>query len=178
MIRSPEAHRSDPAWKGWQIWICWTAILTPLPYSISRVLWAIGIPLGFSEAQLRSYDIPGWGSLTVLGLAALCEVTAVFVHVFVLRGTRALPSWIPIIGGRPVRPGVVIGLLTVPVVILAYANAITAAVLLGVVTVPEDSASQGGWAGAWLTGLVFGVWGAALTASVVLYYRRTRTRED
>ena len=140
-------------------------------------MWAVGIPLGFSETELRSYDIPGWGSLTLLGLVALCEATAVFVHTFVLRNTRTVPTWIPIMRGKPVRPRVVVAVLMAPVLILAYANAITVAVLLGWVKVPEAGSSQGGWAGAWLTGIVFGVWGFALTASTVLYYyRRIRTR--
>lgn len=51
----------------------WLAPLAALPYTLSRVLWAVGIPVGFSSAGLGELDIAEWGSLTVLGLAVLAE---------------------------------------------------------------------------------------------------------
>lgn len=55
-------------------------------YSLSRVLWAAGIPVGFSQEGLREIGTPGSGQLGMLALAA--EATAIFVHAFVLAGRQ------------------------------------------------------------------------------------------
>ncbi len=148
--------------------VTWIAILAPLPYTLSRVLWAVGVPVGISAERLRELDSPGWGSLPILGLALLAEATALFVHAFVLSDTRTFPRWVPVLRGRPVRPRLVVGALAVPIAILAYANAITAATVLGLVETTDD-----GW-GVGMTGAVFWVWGLALAAAALGYHRRAR----
>jgi len=158
----------------WTTWVTWIAILVPLPYSLSRVLWAAGIPVGISSGGLRDLDSPGWGSLPIVGLALLAEAMAIFVHAFVLSRARTVPAWFPVGRGRPVRPWMVIAVLMLPIAILAYANATTAAWLLGLVDI-HQGVSGGGW-GVWMTAVVFGVWGPALTAATLAYYRHFRMR--
>ena len=53
--------------------VTWVAVLAPLPYTVSRVLWAAGVPAGIDPELLRDFHSPGWGSLYILGLAALAE---------------------------------------------------------------------------------------------------------
>jgi hypothetical protein len=164
----PAAARIDPL-----TWVTWIAILAPLPYTLSRLAWSVGVPVGISTEGLRELGIPGWGSLAVLGLALLTEATAVFVHAFVLRRARAVPGWVPLAGGRPVTPGTVVAVLLAPVAILAYSNVMSVAALAGVLDLAETGAHGDGW-GVWGTGVVFAVWGAALTAATVGYHRATR----
>lgn len=103
----------------WATWVAWIAILAPLPYSLSRVLWAMGVPVGTTTQGLRDIDIPGSGARYVLMLAVLTEATALFVHRFVLARARTLPRRLPLVGGRAVRPRMVVGVLVVPILILA-----------------------------------------------------------
>ena len=158
----------------WATWVIWLAILAPLPYTLSRVLWAVGIPVGFSSAGLRELDIPGWGSLTVLGLALLAEATAVFVHVVVLSRACTVPRWVPLVHGRRVRPRMAIAVLALPIAVLVYALAISASAPLGLLELPDTSPNQEGWGGAWLTIVVFSVWTPALIATTWIYRLRTR----
>ena len=63
----------------------------------------VGIPVGFSEAVLREdYDLPGWGALYTVGLAALLECLALLALGLVYRWGEVVPRWIPFIGGKPV----------------------------------------------------------------------------
>ena len=102
--------------------VIWTAILAPVPYSLSRLLWALGIPLGIDEALLRDFDSPGLGSLYILALALLPEATAMFTHTFVLTRAARVPDRVPGVGGRPVRPGLIVAPLLAPIVILGGFN--------------------------------------------------------
>ena len=163
------AQRSAPARLPrlpWATVVVWIAILAPLPYSLSRLLWAAGVPIGISEQGLDDLGSPGWGSLVLVALAVLTEATALIVHHFVWRRERTLR-------GRPVRPRLVVASLLAPVVILTYANAITAAGVLGVFDAAESGLHGDDW-GVPMTGILFWIWGLALTATTIVYHRRTR----
>jgi hypothetical protein len=65
--------------------ITWVAVLAPLPYSLQRLIWAVGIPLGIHPDGLHGMlQSPGLGSLGLLGLVMACEGTAAFTYAFVL----------------------------------------------------------------------------------------------
>jgi hypothetical protein len=108
--------------RDWVLWITWIAVVAPVPYSLSRVLWAAGVPVGITEEFLRELGSPGWGSLGLLVLALVSEGTAVFTHTFIKARAQVVPGWVPLLGGRPVRPWTVIGLLLPPIVALAGVN--------------------------------------------------------
>ena len=95
----------------WLRWVTTIAVFAPLPYSLTRVAWALGIPLGIDAELLREYRSPGIGSLFMLLLAALAEATVVWTHVFLRR--------------RPEGSKWVIAPLEVPILILAHASAST-----------------------------------------------------
>jgi hypothetical protein len=40
----------------WLTAVTWLAILTPIPYGVSRLLWAAGVPAGIDEHLLRESD--------------------------------------------------------------------------------------------------------------------------
>jgi len=116
---------SRPA--AWIRWTTWTAILAPLPYTLSRVLWALGIPLGIDADVLHDeLHAPGLGSLFILLLGVAAELTALWTRAFLLMRPSRYPRWLPILRNRPVQPRLVIAPLLLPILILAAANAMSA----------------------------------------------------
>jgi hypothetical protein len=154
-------------------WVTWLAILAPLPYSLSRLVWAAGIPFGIEESLLREFHSPGWGSLYILCLALLPEATAVFTHAFVASRARTVPHRIPWAGGRAVRPSLVILVLAIPIVLLAGFNAWSLGPILGGFSIPEANAGLPGWS-FWGQVATFWIWGVSLTAATVAYWKATR----
>jgi hypothetical protein len=46
---------------GWINAVTWIAIIAPLPYSLSRLLWAAGVPLGIDRQLLDDFNTPRVG---------------------------------------------------------------------------------------------------------------------
>ncbi|WP_198410967.1 hypothetical protein [Cryobacterium sp. TMT1-3] len=64
---------------------------------------SIGIPVGFSDAELREdYDLPGWGAVYTIGLAVALECLALLTLGLVYHWGEVVPRWIPFIGGKSV----------------------------------------------------------------------------
>jgi hypothetical protein len=160
--------------RRWVRWITWAAILTPLPYSLSRLLWAAGIPLGIDEELLREFHSPGWGSLYILILALLPEATALFTHAFVASRMRTVPDRIPIVGGRPVRRWLVIDALLAPILILAGFNAWSLGPITAGFSIPETNAGLPGWS-FWGQIATFWIWGVSLAVATAAYWHATRS---
>jgi hypothetical protein len=157
----------------WAVWVTWIAILAPLPYSLSRLLWAAGIPFGISEPLLDDLEAPGWGSLYIAILALLAEGTAIFTHVFVRSRARRVPGWIPVLRGRQVRPLMVISPLLLPIGILTVAYVELVRVMLDGFEIPADIAGLRAWS-FWGQAAVFMAWGTALTIATFAYWHATR----
>ncbi len=89
-------------------WVVWAAHAVPLcvlPSGLWRLAMAVGIPVGFSDAALRSdYDLPGWGAIYVVGLAVVLEGLALLTLGLVRPWGEVVPRWLPFIGGKPVPP--------------------------------------------------------------------------
>ena len=154
----------------WFAHVTTIAVLAPLPYSLQRVLWAAGIPVGVDRELLEQFHAPGWGSLYILALVLLIEGTALWTHVFIRSRTAVVPHRLPLAGGRPVRPWMVIAPLLIPIAILAQFNLFTVTVLLG-----SNDFGPGvpDWSLA-LQAAVFGVWGVTLTVATLAYLRDSR----
>jgi hypothetical protein len=71
----------------WVVVVTWVAILAKLPYSLSRVLWAAGVPAGIDRELLREFHSPGWDRSTYSGSARW----------------RRPPRWSPISSCAPAR---------------------------------------------------------------------------
>ena len=162
----PQTARRPAAPSRWIGWVTWVAILAPLPYSLSRVLWAAGVPIGVDASFLHDdLGAPGLGSLYLLALALLSEATGLFTHVFVHRRARRVPARVPWLGGRRVRPRTVVGVLCAPLAILWIANA--QSIWLALDGIPaDDLAHVPAWS-TWTMVAVFWVWSLALTVATV-----------
>jgi hypothetical protein len=154
-------------------WVTTIAILAPLPYSLSRLLWAAGIPLGIDEELLREFDSPGVGSLYLLLLATLPEATAWFTHEFVASRRRFVAVRIPLVGGRPVRPALVLAPLMVPIAILAGFNLWSLGPIMDGFVIPTDNDGLPGWS-FWGQVATFWVWGVALAVAAAAYWHEMR----
>lgn len=159
----------------WASWITCLAIAAPLPYSLSRLLWAAGIPTGIHEDVLR-HDLqsPGLGSLGMLVLILLAEGTSVYTHVFVGSRRPDVPAWVPFLGGRRVRPMLVIAPLLAPIWILASFNYWSLSYIADGFAMPgEVAADLPAWS-FWLQVATFWIWGMSLAIATALYWYDTR----
>jgi hypothetical protein len=153
--------------------VTWTAIVAPLPYSVSRLLSAVGIPLGIDEQLLREFNSPGVGSVYILCLALLPEAAALFTHVFVASRRRTVPDGVPLLAGRPVRPALIVAPLLAPIAILAGFNLWSLGPITDGFTIPADNGGLPGWS-FWGQVVTFWTWGIALTIATAAYWLETR----
>ena len=162
--------RVEPRWLRW---VTWTAIIAPLPYSLSRLVWAFGIPFGIEEDLLRDFHSPGVGSLYILCLALLPEATALFTRTFLASRRRDVPGGVPIIGGRSVRPGLVVAVLLLPIGILAGFNLWSLGPITDGFSIPAANRGLPGWS-FWGQIVTFWVWGVSLAVATAAYAWDTR----
>jgi hypothetical protein len=164
------------AMRRWVRWMTWTAILAPLPYSVSRLLWAAGLPVGIDESLLREFDSPGLGSLYILVLALLPEATAVYTRTFVLHRPAHVPARVPVAGRRAVRPALVIAPLSAPILILAGFNVWSFGPVLDGFAIPPSNDGLPGWS-FWGQVACFWIWGVSLTIATAAYWLASRGRD-
>jgi hypothetical protein len=161
-------------------WITWVAVLAPLPYSLSRVLWALGVPVGIHEKGLDEIGVPSVGmSAYVLALAVGSAMVGAATYQIALRGRRTLPGFLPFFGGgRVPHFALIVPAALISVFLLSAFFAAEHAPKL--FTDPDDfrrSVAPEGWAPAWAfwaQEAVFGVWGASLAIATFTYWHRAR----
>ncbi|GAB3835109.1 hypothetical protein ACFPIJ_11385 [Dactylosporangium cerinum] len=157
----------DPA--RWGRIAVWVAAGVPVVYAATRFAWALGIPLGFSSAQLRDMaaEMPGiwWGgaALGAMGLAG-----SVLTFGLIRPWGERFPRWIPVLRGRRVP----VTLAVVPAVVVAMAVT-SAGLMFGRVLYLDPDPGKLAMMG---PGLLWPLWGAALAAAAVAY--RIRRRGD
>ncbi|WP_326588452.1 NYN domain-containing protein [Streptomyces sp. NBC_01294] len=139
------------------------AVLSSIPYDVTRVAWFFGHPLGITDAFLKDMqDTPGMLGIG-LGLAVLSTAGGVLTHGLVARWGEVWPRWVPFKAGRPV----------------GLATAIVPALLVAVVLIPgglqmiRGGNHPFGW-GTNYPAMLWVVWGAALGAATLAYYLRRR----
>lgn len=101
---SARGHAARPP--RWGRWVTYAAAVLALPYGISRVAWAMGIPLGTTAGPLTDGSaaaaVEGAGRYSELVLGGLCFVGAVLTLGLVQRWGEVFPRWIPLLRGRRV----------------------------------------------------------------------------
>ncbi|MDP9862022.1 MULTISPECIES: hypothetical protein [Streptosporangium] len=161
--------RGDDVSPGrWGRWVTYAAAVLALPYAISRISWALGIPLGVPAGYL-DVDAPSAGAASEFVLGGLCVVGAVLTLGLVQGWGEVFPRWVPFLRGRRVP----IWLAVVPAT-AASVLLIQAGVRLwlwwgaGQITLSADH-----W-GTFLPGLFWLPWSLALAAATYAYYLRRR----
>jgi hypothetical protein len=157
--------------------IAWVAVLAPLPYSLWRLLWALGIPLGIEPEGLHGFlDSPGLGSLGLLGFVVLCEGTAAFTYLFVLARRRTIPDRVPLLGGRRMPRWLVVLPLLAPIGILATFNHWSLQYIFDGFTMPGEVAEGIPAWSFWTQVAIFWIWGVSLTLATAAYIARRGRR--
>jgi hypothetical protein len=153
-------------------------LVAPVFYAFTRYAWALGFPLGMSEAYLRAGLASGmWTS--GLFLATFGLVGAVLTLGLVQRWGEVFPRWMLGLAGHRVP----IGLAVVPAALVSVLLIVGG---LGIgSSLPQMAAAlvAGGSEGIELIGgiifqvgptLLFPVWGVALAVATLGYYYRRR----
>ncbi|MGC9436782.1 hypothetical protein [Streptomyces sp. WG5] len=86
----------------WAVRLAYTLPLLLLP----SCLWRLPFALHFEMGQIQELGMPPYGVSIpyVLGLSVFSEAIAVLTIGLVRRWGEVTPAWIPVIGGRRIRP--------------------------------------------------------------------------
>ena len=161
----------QPAWTSpdralrWGRRAVWVAVISTIPYDVTRLAWFAGIPLGISEEFLRSMrETPGMLEVGAT-LAVMSGIGAVLTHGLVANWGERFPSWMPVVGGRAVPPRLAIIPAAIVAVVLPPA---------GLMQI-ESSFDTTEW-GATAPMVLWLLWSAGLAVAAYAYYLRRRTR--
>ncbi len=174
----PEGWNSPDRAARWSRIAMYVSLVVPVFYALTRYAWALGFPLGMSEAYLRRGQESGtWTS--GLFLATFGLVGAVLTLGLVQRWGEVFPRWMIGLAGRRVP----IALAVVP------ASLVSVLLVVGGIGIWSGLAQMvaalvaGGVEGIGIIGgiifqvgptLLFPVWGVALTVATLGYYFRRR----
>ncbi|MBD0741459.1 hypothetical protein BG418_08145 [Streptomyces sp. CBMA152] len=153
----------------WAVWAAHAATLVVLPSGLWRILMVLGYPAGYTTAGFVPFDTVG-AKVWMLTLSVLSELAAFLTIGLVRPWGEVVPRWIPLIGGRPVRPKAVVvtAALGAAALTLIWAN------VPWWWTYPHEDMTHTGH-------LVVGVlyqplilWGPLTAAVTISYFRRHR----
>ncbi|MDH6127476.1 NYN domain-containing protein [Kitasatospora sp. GP82] len=148
----------------WGRWAVRVAVVSTLPYEITRLAWYLGYPLGitssFEKDMQRTPNLLTIG--LCLGLASLGG--SVLTHGLVARWGEVWPRWVWWKAGKPVHPATAIVPASIVAVVLIPGGLMMARVPL--------TADTWGTTG---PGILWIVWGAALGAATLAYHLRRRS---
>ncbi|MFD7410889.1 hypothetical protein ACFVZ3_14110 [Kitasatospora purpeofusca] len=153
-------------------------VWTTVPSGLWRLALGVGIPVGFSGelAAVFEGNTPGWGTVYLVTLSGLAEFLAFLTMGLVRPWGEVVPSWIPLIGGRAVRPIAAIVPAAIGSAVLTYLGA--SALFGGWADQLSDPEAPQGLAAVVMTlcYLPMVVWGPLVAAVTFAYARRTLGR--
>lgn len=169
----PEGWTSPDRAARWGRVAVYVAMAAPVFYAFTRYAWALGFPLGMSQAQLRLGQERGtW--VSGLFLATFGLVGAALMLGLVQRWGEVFPRWMIGLAGRRVP----IALAVIPASLVAVLLLVGGlAIWSGYGQLAEAAAASGQalWSAVGPT-LLFPLWGAALAVATLGYYYRRRGR--
>ena len=165
----PTAHAGL---RRWAPLAAWTAFIAPMPYGITRLLWAVGIPVGVSsEVVLSPAQRIGEAVLGLLPIAG-----GVLALGLIQRWGEVWPRGSPVLSGRRVPIGVAAIPATLAAVVITTGGlSFARIVFMGELGLRQSDGSPTvtGW-GASMPGFLWPVWGVALGVAVAAYLQRRR----
>ncbi|MFI6941289.1 hypothetical protein ACIBI4_18600 [Streptomyces sp. NPDC050418] len=153
----------------WAVWCARLAAVVVLPSAVWRLVMVAGHPAGYTDEGFVAFDTFG-AKLWMLTLTVLTELVVLLTLGLVKPWGEVVPRWIPVLGGRRVRPLAAV----VP-------GALGAVALTGIwATIPlwwthphDDMTSAGNL----IVGLLYQplvLWGPLTAAVTYSYYARHR----
>jgi hypothetical protein len=163
---APSGWRTPEAAALWGRWAVALAIAAPMPFIITRLAWALGIPLGISRAFFQEGQTSGlWriGAALATVAAGGAGLTLGLSH----RWGEVVPGWVLGLADQPVPPVLAIA----PAALASVA--VTSAGLGYVRVFLRSGIPEEGWA-LLVPEMLWPVWGAALGAATLAYHDRRR----
>ena len=104
-----EPLRSDhsvpvPGTPRWAVCAAYVAALSVVPSALWRTAVGFGLPLGWSDEQLRIQQMPGSGTVYVVALSVVSIGAAALTLGLVYQWGEVTPRVLPLIGGRIIPP--------------------------------------------------------------------------
>lgn len=154
----------------WAVRAAHLAALVVLPSALWRIAMVCGYPAGYTDTGFEPFETSG-AKVSMLTLSVLCELIALLTIGLVRPWGEVVPRWIPLIGGRAVRPMAAVA----PAAVGAAALTLIWAEVPWWWTYPhEDMTSTGNLVVGILYQPLF-LWGPLTAAVTLSYYRRRRT---
>ncbi|WP_329158456.1 NYN domain-containing protein [Streptomyces anulatus] len=158
----PGAWADPVRLRTWGRRAVWLAVLSTLPYDITRIAWYFGLPLGITDDFLKEMqDTPHMLEIG-LALGVVSTLGSLLMHGLVAGWGEVWPRWVWWKKGRTIHP----------------ATAVVPAGFVAVVLIPGGlMAVRGFELSSWgITGpaILWVVWGAALGVATYLYQLRRR----
>jgi hypothetical protein len=152
------------------------AVAVPFLYAITRWAWALGFPLGISEALYREGADTGLWTRGA-ALATLAALGALLTFGLVRPWGEVVPRSVPLLGGRRVPPLLaVIPAGIVAVIVTTAGIMFVRMTVAGTFRLGEHRLTLGENFGALAPELLWPAWGAALGAAALAYWYRRRGR--
>ncbi|QRX90581.1 hypothetical protein [Streptomyces noursei] len=170
MPSPPTKSAAEPA--RWAVWAAHLTTLVVLPSGLWRIAMVLGFPAGYTAAGFVPFETLG-SKAWMLTLSVLCELVAFLTIGLVRPWGEVIPRWIPLIGGRRVRPMAVV----VPAALGAVALTALWANVPWWWTYPHADMTPTGHllVGALYQPMV--LWGPLTAAVTISYYRRHRAAQ-
>ncbi|GAA2711284.1 MULTISPECIES: NYN domain-containing protein [Streptomyces] len=167
-VRCGRGPRAAAAWSDpatalrWGRWAVWTAVVSTLPYDITRIAWYFGWPLGVTDAFLKEMqDTPRMLGIG-LGLGVVSTLGSLLTHGLVSKWGEIWPRWVPFKRGKVIHPATAIVPASVVAVVLIPG---------GLMNARHYDPQMWGTTG---PGIFWLVWGAALGVAAYSYHLRRR----
>ncbi|MEU1308697.1 hypothetical protein ABZ419_07355 [Streptomyces cinnamoneus] len=151
----------------WAVWAAHLTTLVVLPSGLWRIALVLGYPAGYTDEGFVGFQSAG-AKVWMLTLSVVCELLAFLTVGLVRPWGEVVPRWIPLVGGRVVRPMAAV----VPAVLGAVALTCLWADVPWWWTFPHDDMTA---TGNLVVGLLYQplvLWGPLLAAVTVSYHRR------
>lgn len=174
MMNRMSNHPASPATSvaappRWAVRAAHLTTLLVLPSGLWRLVMVLGYPAGYTEAGFVEFETP-IAKVWMLTLTVVCELIAVLTVGLVRPWGDVVPRWIPLIGGKRVRP--------LCAVVPALLGSAVLTVLWGTMplwwTHPHTDMTP---TGSIVVGILYQplvIWGPLTAAVAISYYRRHR----
>jgi hypothetical protein len=148
------------------------AFLMPLPYGLTRLAWALGIPLGIDQDLTGT---PLTARIGEAGLATLAIGGGILTVGLIRPWGEIWPRRVPFLAGRRVPvalPTILGGVAALAITVGGIAFVRLALIgALGPAPEPAEPPAYTGW-GTSAPGWLWPFWGIALAVATIAYYRR------
>ncbi|WP_257352302.1 hypothetical protein [Pseudalkalibacillus decolorationis] len=158
----------------WGKWFAYIAVVMALPYGVVRWMWAVGIPLGVSEATWNMNTTLD-GRMVEFILGALHIGGAILTLGLIQSWGEVFPRWFLFLAGKRIPIWFVVAPATLASAIITIAGLkisiqIISGLVNGSVTITSDNWGEFGPTLFWLP------WGVSLGVATLAYYIRRRGR--